>query len=195
MFLFVVLFSLTLNQAHAYPAPKFKYALLCSAQNDNGAGSIYTLFFAIISGPSPEDVTSFTATGPSGTFDLTSMRSFRELGLYYAVGYGEGTGIIDPGAYTFKVTDSLGRSATVVRDFTYDGTLPQVDSSTMVPADGAYVGTTTPTLSFDPVAGTVYYQIKIEDYDRTAIWYTSPTTTATSYTVPPGLLQPNTAYI
>ena len=195
LFLFVVLFSLTLNQVHAYPAPKFQDVLVCSVQNDNGTGSIYTLFYARVSGPSPEDVTSFTATGPSGTFNLTYNRSFRELGLYYAVGYSEGTGIIDPGAYTFQVTDNIGRSATVVRDFTYDETLPQVDSATMIPGNEAYVGTTTPTLSFDPVAGAVYYQVIIQDYDRTAIWYTSPITTATSYTVPSGLLQPNTAYI
>ena len=41
----------------------------------------------------------------------------------------------------------------------------------MVPEDGAYVGTTTPTLSFDPVAGApYYYQIMIWDYDFKAIW-------------------------
>jgi len=194
LFLFVVLFSFSLNQAHAYPAPKFQDTIVCSVQNDNGGGLIYTLFYARISGPSPEDVTSFTATGPSGTFNLTSRDSFRELGLYYAVGYSEGTGIIDPGVYTFQVTDSVGRSATAVRGFSYDGTLPQVNSATMSPANWSYVGTTTPTLSFDPVAGTVYYQVIIRDYDGKAIWYISPITTATSFTVPSGLLQPNTAY-
>ena len=189
VFLFVVLFSLTLNQALADPVPKFQEALVFSSQNADG--SINTVFYARISGPSPEDVASFTATGPSGTFNLTSNKSFRELGLYYV---GAEESIVSNGAYTFQVTDTGGNSASVVRDFTYDGTLPQVDSATMLPGDGAYVGTTTPTLSFDPVAGAVYYHVWIWDYDYRAIWYISPVTTATSFTVPSGLLQPNTAY-
>ena len=189
LIVFFVLFLLTFSQAHAYPAPKFQQAMVFSSQNADGP--INTVFFAIISGPSPEDVASFTATGPSGTFTLTSSRSFRELGLYYA---GVEGSIVSNGAYTFQVTDTAGNSASVVRDFTYDGTLPQVDSATMLPGDKAYVGTTTPTLSFDPVTGTVYYSVQIRDYDGRAIWYNSPRTTATSFTVPSGLLQPNTAY-
>ena len=190
LFLLVVLFSLTLNQAHAYPAPKFQYAYVFSSQDADGP--ITTIFFAIISGPSPEDVASFTATGPSGTFTLTANKSFRELGLYYA---DVEESIVSNGAYTFQVTDTSGNSASVVRDFTYDGTLQQVDASTMLPVDGTYVGTTTPTLSFDPVTGPVYYSVQVWDCDGKAIWYTSPKTTATSFNVPSGLLQPNTAYM
>ena len=193
LFLAFVLFSLTLSQAHAYPAPKIQGAMVYSTQNADG--SINTWFYSRISGPSPEDVVSFTATGPSGTFDLTPRSSFRTLGLYYSAGYAEGTGVVASGTYTFQVSDSSGRSATVAKDFTYDGTLPQVNSATMLPGNGAYVGTTTPTLSFDPVAGTVYYQVLIWDYDYKAIWYVSTTTTATSFTVPSGLLQPNTPYV
>ena len=193
LFLSFVLFSLTLSQAHAYPAPKIQGAMVYSSQNADG--SINTFFYSRISGPSPEDVVSFTATGPSGTFNLTSRSSFRTLGLYYAAGYSEGTGVVASGTYTFQVSDSSGRSATVDKDFTYNGTLPQVNSATMLPGNGAYVGTTTPTLSFDPVAGTVYYQVLIWDYDYKAIWYFSSTTTATSFTVPSGLLQPNTPYV
>lgn len=192
LFVFFVLFLLSFSQAHAYPAPIFQSAMVYSSQNADG--SINTVFFSRISGPSPEDVASFTATGPSGTFNLTSGNSFRELGLYYAHVYSEGSGVIDPGAYTFQVTDSTGRSATVVRDFAYDGTLPQVDSATMLPGNGSYIGTTTPTLSFDPVAGADYYQVIIWDLDYKAIWYVSQTITATSFPVPSGLLQPNTAY-
>ena len=188
----ITLFSFALNEGHAYPAPKFKQVLLCSSED--ATGSIYTVFYAIISGPSPEDVASFTATGPSGTFDLTSSKSWKELGLYYVHGYSQGTGIVDNGTYTFRVTDNLGRSATAVQDFTYDGTLPQVNPASMSPADGAYVGTTTPTLSFNPVAGAFYYQVTIQDYDYKAMWSASPTTTATAFTVPSGMLQPNTAY-
>ena len=97
LFLFVVLFSLTLNQAHAYPAPHFQKALVFSSHNADG--STTTDFYATISGPSPEDVTSFTVTGPSGTFNLNSSLSFREQGLYYY--HWEGS-IINPGTYTFQ---------------------------------------------------------------------------------------------
>jgi len=189
LFLFVVLFSVTLNQAHAYPVPQFQEAAVFSSHNADGTTT--TGFFAIISGPSPEDVASFSATGPSGAFNLNPALSIRENGLFYW--YSHGSTVIN-GTYTFQVTDSVGRSATVVREFTYDGTLPQVNSTTMSPADGTYVGTT-PTLSFSPVAGAVYYGVIVYDYDGKAIWYRGPRTTATSFTVPSGLLQPNTAYV
>jgi len=191
LFLALVLFSTSLHQANAaYPAPKFQDALVFSSHNADGTTT--TNFFARISGPSPEDVVSFSASGPSGTFNLDPSLSFRQYGLYYGRAHGS---IVTDGTYTLQVTDSLGRSATVVRNFTYNGTVPQVNSTTMSPGDGAYVGTTTPTLSFDPVAGAVYYQVMILDYDSKAIWYISPITTATSFAVPSGLLQPDTAYV
>ncbi len=180
------------REAEAYPTPKFKDVFLYSTQNSEG--SIFTQFYATISGPSPEDVASFTATGPSGTFYLTPSISFREWGLCYYYKYSEETGIIEPGVYTFQITDSTGRSATVVRNFSYDGPLPLVDSKTVSPANYSYLGTTTPTLSFDAVSGSAYYSIQIRDYDGKAAWYVSPNTTSTSFTVPSGLLQPNSAY-
>lgn len=178
--------------AEAYPAPEFKNVLLYATQNS--AGSIFTQFYATISGPSPDDVTSFTATGPSGTFSLAPSISFQEWGLCYYFSYSVGTGIIEPGDYTFQITDSTGRSATAVRNFSYDGALPLVDSTTMSPANYSYIGTTTPTLSFNAVEGSVYYSIQIRDYDGKAAWYNSSNTTSTSFTVPSGVLQPNTAY-
>ena len=189
LFLFVVLFTLTPNQAFAYPEPKFQSAIVFSLHAADG--STKTIFVSTISGPSPEDETSFSATGPSGTFHLSAGRSYRQYGLQYKC---VENSIISNGSYTFEVTDSLGRSATVVRDFTYDGTVPKVDSATMSPANWSYVGTTTPTLSFDPVAGAAYYQVVVCDYDGKAIWYLSPVTTDTSFAVPSGLLQPDTAY-
>jgi hypothetical protein len=103
--------------------------------------------------------------------------------------------ILNNGTYTFELTDSLGRSTSVVRNFTYNSILPQVDSATMVPQNEAYVDTTTPILSFDSVPGSVYYQVFVMDYTYKAIWYVSSRTQDTSFTVPEGLLQPNTPYI
>jgi len=169
----------------SYPAPVFK-ALGVYAEGSR------TNFWAFLTGPSPEDVASFTVTGPSGTFNLETLLSFRQLGLMY---FHFERSILEDGSYTFLVTDGLGRTASVVKDFTYDGTVPQIDSSTMSPENGAYVGTTSPTLSFDPVTGSdVYYQVVVEDPTSRAVWYNSPHTQNTSYTVPQGLLQPNTPY-
>jgi len=103
LFLFVLLFSFTLNLAHAYPAPKFQEIAAVFSYHA-ADGSTKTIFVSTISGPSPEDVTSFTVTGPSGTFDLTSSLSTREKGLYYR--YIEG-GLINDGSYTFQLTDSV----------------------------------------------------------------------------------------
>jgi len=168
-----------------YPAPVFKAVGLYS----EGSG---TCFWGFVTGPSPEDVASFTVTGPSGTFDLQTSLSFRQLGLMY---FHAEESILDNGIYTFLVTDGLGRTVSVAKDFAYDGTVPQIDPSTMSPENGAYVGTTSPTLSFDPVTGSdVYYQVRVSDSTSKAVWYSSPHTQNTSFTVPQGLLQPNTPY-
>ena len=91
--------------------------------------------------------------------------------------------------------DTLGRTASVIRNFTYNDTLPQISSASMVPANNAYVGTTTPTLSFDPVAEEgVYYDVLVFDYDYKAMWFHSGISQETTYTVPEGILQPDTAY-
>jgi len=168
-----------------YEAPAFKW----SGVYAEGSG---TVFWAFISGPSPEDVASITVTGPSGTFDLEPSLSFRGLGLMY---YYREASILKDGSYTFMVTDSLGRTASVVKEFEYDGTVPKVEASTMRPRNGAYAGTTTPTLSFEPIAGAdVYYQVFVQDYGSRAVWYNSPHAKDTAFTVPEGLLQPNTPY-
>ena len=170
----------------SYPAPVFKAVGVYA----EGSG---TTFWAFLTGPSPEDVASFTVTGPSGTFNLETLLSYRQLGILY---FHREVSILGDGSYTFLVTDGLGRTASVTKEFAYDSTVPQIDPSTMSPKTGAYVGTTSPTLSFDPVTGSdVYYQVVIEDSYSRAIWYSSPHTQNTSYTVPQGLLQPNTPYL
>ena len=175
----------------AYPAPEIKGAQVWSYHRADG--SIGTQFFGRINGPSPEDVASFTVTGPSGTFNLVPHKSLRQKGLLY---HAQEESIVSDGSYTFVVTDGLERTASAVRNFTYNSTLPQVDSATMVPQNEAYVDTITPTLSFDSVpGGGVYYQVLVMDYTYKAIWYISSRNQETSFTVPEGLLKPHTPYI
>lgn len=188
LLLSLVASSLGLSQVCAYPAPQFQEAKVFSIKVPDG--SISTIFYAIISGPSPIDVTSFTATGPAGPFGLTSRTSFQQYGLFY--GYVE-SGIVNNGSYTLTLIDSMGRTASVVREFIYDDSIPT--STSLVPTNQTYTETTTPTLTFSPVAGDYCYQAQIRDYDQKAIWYNSPMMAAPYFTVPDGVLQPNTPYI
>ena len=173
-----------------YPSPKISYANVRSFLKPDG--STGTSFVMRIFGPSPEDVQSITATGSSGTFHLNPSNTSREFGLYYVYSQER---IVTDGDYTFAVVDTLGRTTSVVRNFAYNDTLPQVNSTSMVPANNAYVGTTTPTLNFDPVEDGVYYDVLVFDYDYKAMWYHSGTGQSTTYTVPEGILQPDTAYL
>lgn len=186
----VVFMGMPLKKAGAFPNSVIKDSAVASLHTPSGLG---TVFYAYISGPSPEDVASFTATGPSGVFNLVPVISSKERGLTY-ICLVENS-VINNGSYEFVVTDTLGRETSVVKNFTYNSTLPQVDASSMIPQNQAYVGTTTPTLSFDPVpAGNVYYKVYLSDYDGNAFWYLSSITQDTSFDVPSGLLQPNTPY-
>ena len=181
----------TVAESHAYPSPVIESATVWSRLRADGVNE--SMFFARITGPSPEDVVSFTVEGPSGTFDLAPGSSSREQGLLYSYRVSL---IVRDGAYTFEVKDSLGHTVSAIRNFVYNSSLPEPDSASMMPQNGAYVGTTTPTLSFDPAAASgMFYRVIVFDYDYDAIWYLSPITQETSFEVPDGLLQPNTPYI
>ena len=184
--------AMPFSQAQAsFPAPEIDWAVVWAHQSSDG--SVISRLLATISGPSPEDVDSFTVSGPSVEYALNPASvSSKQVGLYYGVDLSNT--IVPNGTYTFELTDSQGRKATAVRDFTYQA-LPQVDSATMRPENERYVETTTPTLMFDPVSeNDVYYQVVVMDYNHNALWFTSEISDQTSVTVPEGLLQPNTPY-
>ena len=173
------------------PSPSFLYTGLWSYRLDDGSEG--TSFWASIHGPSPLDIASFTVTSPGvTTFNLSPVITSLQDGLFYA--HTEPAPIVPNGSYTFMITDKFGRTDTVIKDFTYDPTIPKVTSG-MTPYGGTYVGTTTPTLSWDPVPGDVYYRVDVKDYDYKAIWYISPTSQVTSVTVPEGYLRPDMPYI
>jgi len=188
---FVVAMVMPPDKVGAFPCSVIEDAGVVSWHKPDD--SIGTIFYAYISGPSPEDVVSFTVTGPSGPFNMIPMISSRERGLTYI--HIESSVVIN-GSYTFEITDSLTRTASVVKNFTFNNTLPRVDSSFMIPKNETYVGTTTPILSFDSVGdpGQFYYKVYLSDYNGQAFWYMSSITQDTEFTVPEGLLQPNTAY-
>ncbi len=188
--LFAAFFCFSAGHALAtYPAPQFKTSMVFSFLNDDGTSG--TFFFARVSGPSPEDITALTVTGPSGTFNLVPGLSFKDLGMIYY--YAQGL-VVDDGTYTFSVTDSQGRTATIDDSFAYMDSLPQVDSTTMSPAMGSYVGTTTPTLSASSVSGDYRYEIMVWDMDGRAMWFHGTNLRKPTITIPSGVLLPNMAY-
>ncbi|MCD6305092.1 MAG: carboxypeptidase regulatory-like domain-containing protein [Deltaproteobacteria bacterium] len=185
-----------LEQGTPYPAPVFDIVDMFS--NRNPDGSVRTVFYAFVAGPSPEDVCCFTVSGPGGTFYLEPSISFKQRGLLY------GTSLdfaVPDGMYTFMLTDTMGHSISATRDFVYNNAVPQIDPDTMYPADGSYVSTT-PVLGADPVVviqdseypAPFKYQLQIRDYHNNAVWYSSEYLDNPTFQVPEGVLQPNTPY-
>jgi len=186
-----------LEEGTPYPAPVFDKVDMFS--NRNPAGSVRTVFYAFIGGPSPEDICSFTVSGPGGTFYLEPSFSFKQRGLMYATSLDFA---VPDGMYTFILTDTMGHSISATREFVRNDAVPQIDPGTMYPADGSYVGTT-PVLGADPVVvihdsvlpGPFKYHLHIRDYHNNAIWYASDFQDHPTFQVPEGVLQPNTPYV
>jgi hypothetical protein len=115
-------------------------------------------------------------------------------------------GSVDPGTaplanyagnWTFTVTDPAGNTASTVDNLTV-APLPYPDENTFVPSDGTPVADTTPTFTWGAVTATdpdqiVRYRVRIytDDLSQT-VW--RGYATDTTYTVPPGVLAPGTAY-
>jgi hypothetical protein len=184
--------NLVVNDDHpAYLAPKFNFA---SIQNERlSTGSWDILMAASLTGPSPEDVT-VTVTGPAGEFTLTPGNWIaNRWGLIYK----NTVSWLPAGDYTFAAVDSLGRKAEkTVHYGAANYSLGPVTG--LSPGSGAYTGTATPTLSWTPPAGGPYaYQVWIVDFNSASngvTWYVSDFTQANSFTVPAGVLLPDTPY-
>jgi hypothetical protein len=103
------------------------------------------------------------------------------------------------GDWTFHVYDIDGNHGTIVDNLTV-APLPVADSTRFSPADGAILADTTPTFTWDAVTGThsdrvKRYRVRIhtDDGNFDTVWrgYVG---TETTYTLPPGVLEPNTSY-
>jgi methionine-rich copper-binding protein CopC len=173
------------------PAPHFEWVLVRSDDRTTGLGWNVG---AKVLGPSPADIVELKVTGPGGfkyIFTEDDIQQGEQNGLYF---WRQLTQNLSDGDYTFTVTDSLGRTATINYSFS-NATIPRVNSSTMVPADSSYVNTTTPTFSWSSVGTGYYYRIQIFDWNfRVDSVYISGYTQDTQITVPSGYLLPNTPY-
>ncbi|MBN2125278.1 MAG: hypothetical protein JW821_13355 [Deltaproteobacteria bacterium] len=172
------------------PSPTIRMSGVWYLTKDDG--TIGTAFWAFVNGPSPLDITSFTASGPGGTFTLTPQTSDKENGLVYSVF--ESGGPIPDGDYTFTLVDTSGRTAFAVRSFNHVPGIPKVDSG-ITPLGESYVNTTTPALNWDPPPGGYPYQVRIQDVDYRATWYIGPRSYTTGVTVPEGVLKSKMPYV
>jgi hypothetical protein len=156
--------------------------------------SLYRLSFYVGVGDSdgvPGNIASVRVTYPDGAttrdIRLDSVVSETEAN-YYAQEYAPGT--IQPGEYTFTVTDFDGNTATAKDVLTLADLPCPVNLS---PAAGTVVIGTTPTITWDAVTGAEDYEVRINDgWDRQI--YRSSRFTTNSFTVPAGILQLNATY-
>jgi len=136
----------------------------------------------------PGDIASLTVSGPNGFFHSFTPNEY--MGDYYL--YSEQTSGLSSGNYDFIVEDLAGLTANYTKVLTI-ADIPIPDTSTFSPVDGA-LASTTPTFSWDAVAySPVYYRVRIADENFGTI-YTSGRFAATEFTLPEGILNPNTLY-
>lgn len=94
------------------------------------------------------------------------------------------------GEYVFTVTDPDGNT-TILGETLEVNPLPVADHNTF----NIIPNGTSPTITWDPVPAAVRYRIRIYDMNWNIIWHGYPRTQPSlAYTVPPGILQPNTSY-
>ena len=169
---------------------------------DDPATSNYWMAFSVrvtdADGP-PHSIQKVEVTAPSGTTfpdgSTTRVLSFDSMGgsddeAYYW--YMED--ISDPasmpeGTYTFTVTDVNDNTATTTDDFSRN-VLPQ--PTNLLPLPDSDVAGTTPTISWDPVAGAAVYRVEI--YSESGARIHRPYVEGTSYTVPSDVLELEKSY-
>jgi hypothetical protein len=160
-------------------------------------GSMHTYIAVDIgndfSGILPDDI-SIAVTGPSGLLpydksDFIYYPQFREFFLSIP-------GSPDLGTYNFTVWgDSSTGTATDTQSV--NKVIPIPDVNSFSPADGATVGSETPTFSWGEVTlpgTTIYYRLEINDDQDNRVYATDRTLGMLSHKVPAGFLTANKTY-
>jgi hypothetical protein len=158
---------------------------------------VYELdFYALITDADgvPENIEYVEVTFPDGsTKHLLKFWNEQDPNYFHSEIYADPSSI-PTGTYTFKVRDFEGHEV-VAQD-----TLPSVIDNVLPaptglsPPDRALLNNTTPTIRWNPVPGATYYRIRIMEPWRLISIHWSSALTTTHYTLPLGLLSPNTAY-
>ena len=160
--------------------------LLLSVQIDDPDGEV------------PATIQSVIVTAPdAGTLDLTAR--FRYPNLGFRGEYFLDAGPPLTGIYTIAVTDTQGHTVSASKALSTAPSLlpPSVTS----PENEAILTTTTPTISWEPVAGAGSTRVAIRNADGDTVFgdslYTGPLLagSATQFAIPAGVLTPGRRYV
>jgi len=144
----------------------------------------------------PENIEKVEVTYPDGT--TTSLLKYVDMpdwgSNYLAEEHYSDPSSIPTGTYTFRVKDFDGHEVTLQDTLTdvVSNILPW--PTNVSPADGTVFNTTTPTISWDPVSGASYYKVRIMSSWTFPTVHWSSELTQTQYTIPSGILEPDTTY-
>ncbi|MCF8076734.1 MAG: fibronectin type III domain-containing protein [Desulfotignum sp.] len=165
---------------------------------------VYELeFYAMVtdSDSVPENIEKVEVTYPDGTTTILLKyvdMSEWESNYYVYESYSDLSLIQDTsnssGIYTFRVVDFDGNEVVLTDTLTNvsDNVLPW--PTNLSPADNTVLSTTTPKITWDAVPGVSYYKVRILTGwgGNTVHW--SSELTQNQYTVPEGVLEPDTVY-
>jgi len=170
-------------------------AMGTTVEPGSGTTFYYLTFNAKVTDPDgvPEDIQSVEVTYPGGAKTLilgydkiTGQNNTNYYGYEIFDNYAD----IPQGVYTFTVTDFNTNSAQAT-DELVKNELPV--PANLTPVQNSTVAGTTPVIDWDDVPGAARYRVRIKDgWNRDIHW--SDYLTASTYTVPAGLLHLNTTY-
>lgn len=189
--------------ADAAGTPPIVRAFSVWAENRASFGSPRLFAFAFVDDPDgqvPSTITSVVLTVPAGTVTLTNNYNYPNLDFFgqYCL-CGDPVLTPTPGVYTLTVTDNQGNVVTATKTL---GTVPALSPPTVtLPTSEQIISTTTPTFQWNAVAGAAKVEVRIHNLDIFTTFGDSLFTSlllsgsATSYTVPSGILTPGRRYL
>jgi hypothetical protein len=138
----------------------------------------------------PDNIQSVTALFPDHTTQTSLYLDYNEsstCGIYRAQHFGT----VQPGEYTFTVVDKDGNPYEISEDLTSDPISPPLEAS-LTPPNNSLINSTEVHIDWDTVADAALYDVII--YNQNLYQIYDFLTTASEYTIPPGLLAENTLY-
>jgi hypothetical protein len=145
----------------------------------------------------PDNIESVKVRFPDNVTELTlyyderlSARPWHDsaTAAVYRAGY---FGAIQPGLYTFTVTDRDNNTATNSEVLTADP-IDYPPISTLVPANNELNGGTGVSFDWGDVTGAAFYELTLYDKDMNYLFNVK--TTDSEYALPPGILEENSLY-